>query len=204
MNHLSDPFYKLGIFIDIVSSKFPDSIIEIFKKVGENLINDFEFMSRYVLLNSELINYVGPEIKHLFQDGIEKPTVIEVEINTCKSSIETPVKIKTKKVTKNKTQTIEVSPNVNDERFQKILQNVEITEKPHSKSGEMLKIFKVDEDLGTDFQAFATYVNKNDIAYYSKFIKAFVVKNIELIASVTTSMLYSNEQIQIFSSGKLF
>ena len=28
--------------------------------------------------------------------------------------------------------------------------------------------------------------------------------NIELIASVTTSMLYSNEQIQIFSSGKLF
>ena len=204
LNHLSDPFYKLGIFIDIVSSKFPDSIIEIFKKVGENLINDFEFMSRYVLLNSELINYVGPEIKHLFQDGIEKPTVIEVEINTCKSSIETPVKIKTKKVTKNKTQTIEVSPIVNDERFQKILQNVEITEKPHSKSGEMLKIFKVDEDLGTDFQAFATYVNKNDIAYYSKFIKAFVVKNIELIASVTTSMLYSNEQIQIFSSGKLF
>lgn len=155
-------------------------------------------------MNSELINYVGPEIKHLFQDGIEKPTVIEVEINTCKSSIETPVKIKTKKVTKNKTQTIEVSPIVNDERFQKILQNVEITEKPHSKSGEMLKIFKVDEDLGTDFQAFATYVNKNDIAYYSKFIKAFVVKNIELIASVTTSMLYSNEQIQIFSSGKLF
>ena len=111
---------------------------------------------------------------------------------------------RTQKITKNKTQTIEVSPIVNDERFQKILQNVEITEKPHSKSGEILKVFKVDEDLGTDFQAFATYVNKNDIAYYSKFIKAFVVKNIELIASVTTSMLYSNEQIQIFSSGKLF
>ena len=204
LNHLDDPFYKLGIFIDIVSSKFPDSIIEIFKKVGENLINDFEFMSRYVLLNSELINYVGPEIKHLFLDGIEKSAVIEVEINTCESSNETPVKSKTKKVTKKKNQILEIAPIVNDERFQKILQNVEITEKPHSKSGEMLKIFKVDEDLGTDFQAFATYVNKNDIAYYSNFIKAFVVKNIELIASVTTSMLYSNEQIQIFSSGKLF
>ena len=204
LNHLDDPFYKLGIFIDIVSSKFPDSIIEIFKKVGENLINDFEFMSRYVLLNSELINYVGPEIKHLFLDGIEKSAVIEVEINTCESSNETPVKSKTKKVTKKKNQILEIAPIVNDERFQKILQNVEIIEKPHSKSGEMLKVFKVDEDLGTDFQAFATYVNKNDIAYYSKFIKAFVVKNIELIASVTTSMLYSSEQIQIFSSGKLF
>ena len=204
LNHLSDPFYKLGIFIDIVSSKFPDSIIEIFKKVGENLINDFEFMSRYVLLNSELINYVGPEIKHLFLDGIEKSAVIEVEINTRESSNETPVKSKTKKVTKKKNQILEIAPIANDERFQKILQNVEITEKPHSQSGEMLKIFKVDEDLGTDFQAFATYVNKNDIAYYSKFIKAFVVKNIELIASVTTSMLYSSEQIQIFSSGKLF
>ncbi len=204
LNHLDDPFYKLGIFIDIVSSKFPDSIIEIFKKVGENLINDFEFMSRYVLMNSELINYVGPEIKHLFLDGIEKSAVIEVEINTCESSNETPVKSKTKKVTKKKNQILEIAPIVNDERFQKILQNVEIIEKPHSKSGEMLKVFKVDEDLGTDFQAFATYVNKNDIAYYSKFIKAFVVKNIELIASVTTSMLYSSEQIQIFSSGKLF
>ncbi len=204
LNHLNDPFYKLGIFIDIVSTKFPDSIIEIFKKLSENLRNDFEFMSRYVLLNSELINYVGPEIKHLFLDGIEKSAVIEVEINTCELSNETPVKSKTKKVTKKKNQILEIAPIANDERFQKILQNVEITEKPHSQSGEMLKIFKVDEDLGTDFQAFATYVNKNDIAYYSKFIKAFVVKNIELIASVTTSMLYSSEQIQIFSSGKLF
>ena len=47
-----------------------------------------------------------------------------------------------------------------------------------------------------------TFIIPDEVS--EKFIKAFVVKNIELIASVTTSMLYSNEQIQIFSSGKLF
>lgn len=198
LTSLNDTYYSLETFVDMVIEKFPESILDVFSKVTDYLKNNFEFMSKYILINSELKNYVGNEIAHLFQDGIE------VEINTCELTNETPVEIKTKKVTKNKTKTIEVSPIVNDERFQKILQNVEITEKPHSKSGEMLKIFKVDEDLGDEFQAFATYVNKNNIAYYSKFIKAFVVKNVELIASASSVIIYTQEQIEIFASGKLF
>ena len=50
------------------------------------------------------------------------------------------------------------------------------------------------------------YLIKNEIAYYSKYAKGFVVKNIEKLQGVaaSTTALYSPEVLEVFAKGTLF
>ncbi len=74
-----------------------------------------------------------------------------------------------------------------------------------SQTGEELKVLKIKDKI-EDFKSFNMYLIKNEIAYYSKYAKGFVVKNIEKLQGVaaTTTALYSPEVLEVFAKGTLF
>ena len=62
------------------------------------------------------------------------------------------------------------------------------------------------EEKIEDFKSFNSYLIKNKIAKYNFFAKAFFINNLEKVTSIINSnaKLYEDEQIQIFSNGRLF
>jgi hypothetical protein len=203
LRYVGEKLINNVLFMNSALSLFDGhSLYVAFQYVGEVLRKDVDFMKFWIEKNSELVKFAS---KATFDSINSKETekVVEVEV------VEKATEIKTKKTKKEsktkKTKTVELDE-VNVERFEHILANVTIEEKPHSKTGDILKVFKVSEDLGDDFISFSTYVQKNDIAYYSKFARAFIVKNIDKVAVAGSiySVVYSSELLEVFASGKLF
>ncbi len=196
--------YQLKILVEMLCDKFPDSLIPIFQRVGLNLRNDFEFMSKYILINEELEEFIGPEIKDLFLKPTETITieVVENAPNASDSSIESQPKevIKNKKIVSKKE---DVESNY--DLYTDYISKSKIEDFVHTKTGEILKVMRIEEKI-EDFKSFNSYLIKNKIAKYNFFAKAFFINNLEKVTSIINSnaKLYEDEQIQIFSNGRLF
>jgi hypothetical protein len=109
---------------------------------------------------------------------------------------------KRKRNSKKETKVVEVKE---EQDFDEILKNAKIEEFKHTQTGEELKVLKIKDKI-EDFKSFNMYLIKNEIAYYSKYAKGFVVKNIEKLQGVaaTTTALYSPEVLEVFAKGTLF
>jgi len=182
--------------VDVLLEKFPDSPVYIFERIGDSLKNNYDFMSKHVSLNKDLKRFIGDEIKHLF---IEKE--IQENLPKCQT-LENSVIQKIDIVVSNKkestTQKADNYPDFND-----LIKSAEIVDFTHTVTGEILKVFRIKERI-SDFKAFNKYLIKSGIAYYSKIANGFIIKNIEKVATVTGTSLYSQELMDVFSSGKLF
>ncbi len=69
--------------------------------------------------------------------------------------------------------------------------------------GNPIKILEIKNDLPREiFKSFCIYMNKNKIGSYKRG-KGFVLKNMEMVASVTTT-IYATELLETFANGVLF
>lgn len=163
-----------------------------FNSISTDLHDDVEFVKHFMQFHDCIVDGVSENVRNII---LGKQEVVEVvETKKAKSTKSKKVKVEKEEVAL-----------VKNERFEKILQSVQITEKPHSQTGEMLKIFNVSEDLGNDFQAFAKYLKSNEIGYYSRYLRAFVVNNIEKIAAASVvATAYSQDLLELFAQGRLF
>ena len=182
--------------VDVLLEKFPDSQVYIFERIGDNLKNNYDFMSKHVLLNKDLKKFIGDEIKHLF---IEKE--IQENFPTCQTkedSVIQKIDIVESNEEESTTQEADNYPDFND-----LIKSAEIVDFTHTGTGELLKVFRIKEKI-SDFKAFNKYVIKSGIGYYSRIANGFIIKNIEKVATVTGATLYSQELMDVFSSGRLF
>lgn len=74
-----------------------------------------------------------------------------------------------------------VQPEANVD-FEGLIENADVVDFEHTQTKEVLKVLKIKEQLGKEkFIEFNKYLTKKGIAYYSKFAKGFVVKDLSLI-----------------------
>ena len=182
--------------VDVMLEKFPDSHKYIFERIDDNLKNDFDFMSKHVSLNKDLEKFIGDEIKHLF---IKKE--IQENLPTCQTE-EGSVIQKIDIIESNKKESTVQETDINSD-FDDLIKSADIVDFTHTETGEILKVFRIKEKI-SNFKAFNKYVIKSGIAYYSRIAHGFIIKNIEKVATVTSASLYSQELMDVFSSGKLF
>lgn len=92
--------------------------------------------------------------------------------------------------------------------FDELLKQGAVRDYEHTRTGEILKVFDLDETLSKeDFKAFNQYLISNNIAYYSKYAKGFIIKNIEKLGAAAAAVVtvpYSTEILNQFASGSLF
>ena len=171
-----------------------DSLSSAFHYADAELTKDVDFMKYWIDKNPELEKFADKTIRALVNSE-EVEVVVEVSNEDEKL---TKRKINTKKQTKE----IEVKE---DQNFEEILKNAKIEDFKHTQTGEELKVLKIKDKI-EDFKSFNMYLIKNEIAYYSKYAKGFVVKNIEKLQGVaaTTTALYSPEVLEVFAKGTLF
>lgn len=173
------------------------SLYVAFQYVGEALRKDIDFMKFWIEKNSELVKFAS---KDAFDSINSKETEKVVEV---KNKVEHKKTIKTNKATK-KVEVVEIKI---EQHFEEILKNAKIEDFKHTQTGEDLKVLKIEEKLDKkQFIEFNSYLIKNNIAYYSKWAKGFVIKNIEKVAVAASiySVVYSSELLEVFASGKLF
>ena len=169
--------------VDVLLEKFPESQEYIFERIGDNLKNNYDFMSKHISLNKDLERFIGDEIKYLFTK--EESIIQKIDIV----------------VSNEKESTTQEADNNTD--FEDLIKSSEIVDFTHTETGEILKVFRIKEKI-SNFKAFNKYVIKKGIAYYSRIANGFIIQNIEKVATVTGSTLYSQELMDLFSSGKLF
>ena len=138
---------------------------------------------------------------------VEKLDTYTEEVWVKRATKATP---KTKKLKTKEVKSETVSNDVVEE-FEILLETSEVVDFNHTKTGETLKVLKIAEKLDTNrFIAFNKYLTANGIAYYSRYAKGFVVKNLEKIkqvptaAAVVTASTYSADLLATFANGTLF
>ncbi|KLE01851.1 hypothetical protein [Aliarcobacter butzleri] len=159
-------------------------LIIAFSNIGKNLSTDIEFMKYWVSKEPLLIKYVDESIKVHFEPKIEE---------------------KKSKKSKTVTDKIEKIKEIQKENFEELIKTATIEDFEHTQTKEILKVMKVNSYI-SDFKAFNEYLTKNDIAYYSKYARGFIIKNIEKVqtAAIVTSTIYSAEILANFANGTLF
>lgn len=193
LRYLGDKLVNNIDFIQKALSRFEGhSLWVAFHYVGIELKSDVDFMKYWINKNPDLIKFASKSTLDLInkKENIDVAEVVDTETKA------------TKKPTKKPTEIVEIKP---AQDFEEILKNAKIENFKHTQTGEELKVLKI-EDKIQDFKGFNTYLVKNQIAYYSKFAKGFVIKNIEKLQGVaaTTTALYSAEVLEVFAKGTLF
>ena len=170
------------------------SLVTAFYYVGSELTKDVDFMKYWIAKNPDLEKFADKTILALVNSK-EVEVVVEVS-----NEVEKPTK--RKRNSKKETKVVEVKE---EQDFEEILKNAKIEDFKHTQTGEELKVLKIKDKI-EDFKSFNMYLIKNEIAYYSKYAKGFVVKNIEKLQGVaaTTTALYSPEVLEVFAKGTLF
>ena len=170
------------------------SLATAFYYVGSELTKDVDFMKYWIAKNPDLEKFADKTILALVNSK-EVEVVVEVS-----NEVEKPTK--RKRNSKKETKVVEVKE---EQDFEEILKNAKIEDFKHTQTGEELKVLKIKDKI-EDFKSFNMYLIKNEIAYYSKYAKGFVVKNIEKLQGVaaTTTALYSPEVLEVFAKGTLF
>ena len=151
-------------------------------------------MKYWINKNPDLMKFANKTTLALIDSKQEEKETIKVE--------EVAKPTKRKRNTKDKGDEVKV---VTVQDFDEILKNAKIEDFKHTQTGEDLKVLKI-EDKIEDFKSFNMYLIKNEIAYYSRYAKGFVVKNLEKLQGVaaTTTTLYSAEVLEVFAKGTLF
>lgn len=153
-----------------------------FKVCGQKLLSDLEFCKPYIK---------------------ETKPLLLINPNEKKKSNKAPAKIKKPKSEETKAE------NASDKTFEELLKEAEFFDFNDTRNGESKKGMRLKCTLSKErFREFLQYLRDNDIVTgYSSFIKGFIIKNIEkamTIAAASTLVLYSQETLQIFATGKLF
>jgi len=64
----------------------------------------------------------------------------------------------------------------NDQKYENLIEDGQIVDFEHTRTGKILKVLKIEEKLSSDeFKSFLHYLKVNNIAYYSKYAKGFVL-----------------------------
>jgi len=157
-----------------------------------------------------------PKFVHFSQEDVDNGDVVYIElVEKIKIfSEEVFVKVSTKKSSKpaKKVSTKKVVENISLD-FETMIENGNIEDFEHSKTKEMLKVLKLEDTLSKDdFKSFLQYIKENNIGYYSKFAKGFILSEdyldiiqigtVEDTKEVVTN--YSDETLEVFSHGSLF
>lgn len=188
---LSNTTVMYNVLTSIAGAVNSENFYIAFNSISTELHEDVDFVKHFMQFHNCIVDGVSEDVRNIIL-GKQEEIIVEVK------------KTKSTKIKKAKVENIEIDE-VKNERFEKILQSVQIIEKPHSQTGEILKTFKVEEDLGEDFQSFAKYLKSNDIGYYSRFLRAFVVNNIERIAAASVVVTsYNQDLLELFAQGRLF
>lgn len=152
-------------------------LIAAFSNIGKNLSTDIEFMEFWIKKEPTLIKYIDETVKFYFEPKKET-NIVKEKIN----------KIKV----------------IQKDNFEELIKTAIIEDFEHTKTGETLKIMKVNSFI-SDFKAFNEYLIKNQIAYYSKYARGFIIQNIEKVACSTISIaIYSTDILANFANGTLF
>lgn len=95
--------------------------------------------------------------------------------------------------------------------FEALVASADVVDFKHTQTGEVLKVLKIQEKLDTEkFIAFNKYLTAKGIAYYSRYAKGFVIKNLDLIkqstqvAATVAATIYSADLLAVFATGSLF
>jgi hypothetical protein len=195
LRYLGDKLVNNIDFIQKALSRFEGhSLWVAFHYVGIELKSDVDFMKYWINKNPDLIKFASKSTLALIDSKQEEKETIKVE--------EVAKPTKRKRNTKDKGDEVKV---VTVQDFDEILKNAKIEDFKHTQTGEDLKVLKI-EDKIEDFKSFNMYLIKNEIAYYSRYAKGFVVKNIEKLQGVAalTTALYSAEVLEVFAKGTLF
>lgn len=188
---LSNTTVMYNVLTSIAGAVNSENFYIAFNSISIELHEDVDFVKHFMQFHNCIVDGVSEDVRNIIL-GKQEEVIVEVK------------KTKSTKIKKAKVENIEIDE-VKNERFEKILQSVQIIEKPHSQTGEILKTFKVEEDLGKDFQSFAKYLKSNDIGYYSRFLRAFVVNNIERISAASVVVTsYNQDLLELFAQGRLF
>ena len=181
---IPEEFRNSKKFMNKVLPLYEDDILhKVFIFVGKDLLGDLEF-SNYWLAKNDLIEDI----------------LIE-------ANIEAPKKATPKKATPKK-EVVETTISSKDS-FKSIIKNGDIEEFIHTKTGEILKVLKIEEKL-EDFKSFNKYLIEEKIGYYSKYAKGFVINDISKIESTTyaatnaTTTGYDSDLLNKFAGGTLF
>lgn len=168
-----------------------------FHYVGETLREDVDFMRYWIERNSDVSKFASKNILDLINS---KEVTPNVEVETIEEKVEIKTVVKPKKEPK----VVEVKV---EQDFEEILKNAKIEDFTHTQTGEELKVLKIEEKLDKkQFIELNKYLIHNNIAYYSKWAKGFVIKNLEkvAVAASISSVIYSSELLEVFATGKLF
>lgn len=187
-------FYKINsdlknsvTFMNGVLKSFEgDLLITAFSNIGKNLSTDIEFMEYWIKQEPKLIKYVDESIKFYFE-----PKKEEV--------------IKPPKKKQSVAEMIADAKESQIEYYERLIKNAKIVDFPHTKTGKLLKVLKIFENI-KNFNDFKQYLINNGIAScYSPFAKGFIIKNIEKVACATISAtIYSPDVLANFANGTLF
>lgn len=189
-------------FIEETLSLFSGhTLVNAFYWVGDKLKADADFMKSWIEKNSEIEKFAIKTVVDTINPKEVEP-VLEVKTVEVKSAVKRTITKRTDTKSKKEPKAVEVKV---EQNFEEILRNAKIQDFKHTRTGEELKLLKI-EDKIEDFKSFNMYLIKNEIAYYSKFAKGFVVKNIEKLQGVaaTATVLYSPEVLEVFAKGTLF
>ena len=195
LRYLGDKLVNNIDFIQKALSRFEGhSLWVAFHYVGIELKSDVDFMKYWINKNPDLMKFANKTTLALIDSKQEEKETIKVE--------EVAKPTKRKRNTKDKGDEVKV---VTVQDFDEILKNAKIEDFKHTQTGEDLKVLKI-EDKIEDFKSFNMYLIKNEIAYYSRYAKGFVVKNLEKLQGVaaSTTALYSPEVLEVFAKGTLF
>ena len=158
-----------------------EHLIIAFGNIGKNLSSDIEFMEHWIKQEPKLIKYVDESIKKYFESKVEckKHKTIMNQIKEIKE--------------------------IQKGNFEELIKSSTIEDFEHTQTGKKLKVMRVNSYI-SDFKAFNEYLTKNDIAYYSKYARGFIIKNLEKVqaAAIVTSTLYSADVLSNFVNGTLF
>ncbi|MDD3054817.1 MAG: hypothetical protein PHE16_02950 [Aliarcobacter sp.] len=158
-----------------------EHLIIAFGNIGKDLSSDIEFMEHWIKQEPKLIKYVDESIKKYFESKVEckKPKTIMNQIKEIKE--------------------------IQKGNFEELIKSSTIEDFEHTQTGKKLKVMRVNSYI-SDFKAFNEYLTKNDIAYYSKYARGFIIKNLEKVqaAAIVTSTLYSADVLSNFVNGTLF
>lgn len=117
LSHYEESLFKLETFVNIVYNRFPSNANELFIRVSKELKNNFEFMSKYILLNEDLREFIGADIQHLFLESEEKINEVVIE------------------------------ENIDEDLFANYIKTAKIEEFKHTTTGEILKVLKIEEKI---------------------------------------------------------
>lgn len=186
---ISDELKKDVEFNTWYFDKFEDmeKLKDRFIFVDSSLKSNIEFMKRYILKDNSLISLANEDIRNMIIDDTKEIEVIPTE---------TIIKKTTKKATK---KIKEVNSDID---FEEIISSNTIVDSI-DEYGNPIKVLEIKNDLPREiFKSFCIYMNKNKIGSYKRG-KGFVLKNMEMVASVTTT-IYAAELLETFANGVLF